>query len=63
MKKKLLITGCSGFIGFHLCKSLLDDGCTIYGVDNMNDYYDFFLMYINEEITEETLTELINNYV
>jgi|21_taG_2_1085346.scaffolds.fasta_scaffold222816_2 hypothetical protein len=29
----------------------------------MNDYYDFFLMYINEEITEETLTELINNYV
>ncbi len=29
----------------------------------MNDYYDFFLMYINEEITEETLTELINNYI
>ena len=29
----------------------------------MQDYYDYFLMYINEEITEETLTELINNYV
>lgn len=29
----------------------------------MNEYYDFFLMYINEEITEETLTELINDYV
>ena len=29
----------------------------------MNEYYDFFLMYINEEITEETLTELINGYV
>ena len=29
----------------------------------MNDYYDFFLMYINDEITEETLTELINDYV
>jgi hypothetical protein len=29
----------------------------------MNDYYDYFLMYINEEITEETLTELINDYV
>ena len=29
----------------------------------MNDYNDFFLMYINEEITEETLTELINDYV
>ena len=40
MKKKLLVTGCSGFIGFHLCKSLLDDGFIIYGVDNMNEYYD-----------------------
>ena len=29
----------------------------------MNDYYDYFLMYINNEITEETLTELINDYV
>jgi hypothetical protein len=29
----------------------------------MQDYYDYFLMYINEEITEETLTELINDYV
>ena len=29
----------------------------------MQDYYDYFLMYINEEITEETLTELINGYV
>jgi hypothetical protein len=29
----------------------------------MKDYYDYFLMYINEEITEETLTELINDYV
>jgi len=29
----------------------------------MTDYNDFFLMFINNEITEETLTELINDYV
>jgi len=39
-KDKILITGCAGFIGFHLTKSLLEDGFTILGVDNINDYYD-----------------------
>ena len=29
-----------GFIGFHLCKSLLDDGIQVFGIDNLNDYYD-----------------------
>ena len=29
----------------------------------MTDYNDYFLMFINDEITEETLTELINDYV
>ena len=29
----------------------------------MTDYTDYFLMFINNEITEETLTELINDYV
>ena len=36
----LLITGCAGFIGMHLCKSLLEDGYEVFGIDNMNDYYD-----------------------
>ena len=35
-----LITGAAGFIGFHLSKRLLDDGCRVYGVDILNDYYD-----------------------
>ena len=39
-KEKILVTGAAGFIGYHLCKSLLDDGVKIYGIDNMNDYYD-----------------------
>jgi UDP-glucuronate 4-epimerase len=37
---KILVTGCAGFIGFHLCKSLLDDNYKVLGIDNINDYYD-----------------------
>lgn len=35
-----LITGCAGFIGFFLSKRLLEYGCKVIGVDNINDYYD-----------------------
>ena len=38
--RKILITGACGFIGFHLCKRLIDYGDEITGVDNLNDYYD-----------------------
>ena len=38
--EKILVTGSSGFIGMHLCKSLLEDGYQVVGIDNMNDYYD-----------------------
>jgi UDP-glucuronate 4-epimerase len=37
--KKILITGCAGFIGFHLCKSLLKKKKIIIGIDNINNYY------------------------
>jgi len=37
---KILITGSSGFIGFHLSKKLLDIGHRVYGYDSMNNYYD-----------------------
>lgn len=37
---KILVTGAAGFIGFHLSKRLLRDGCLVYGLDNINDYYD-----------------------
>ena len=37
---KILVTGAAGFIGFHLSKSLLKDGYEVFGVDNVNDYYD-----------------------
>ena len=40
---KILVTGCSGFIGMHLCENLLRDGTQVFGIDNMNDYYDVTL--------------------
>ena len=40
---KVLVTGSSGFIGMHLCKKLLEDGNNVFGVDNMNAYYDLSL--------------------
>jgi len=37
---RILVTGAAAFIGFHLSKSLLDDGHEVLGIDNINDYYD-----------------------
>jgi UDP-glucuronate 4-epimerase len=39
MRKKILITGCAGFIGFHLSKKL-SKKFNVVGVDNLNSYYD-----------------------
>lgn len=36
----VLVTGAAGFIGGHLSKRLVKDGCQVIGVDNLNDYYD-----------------------
>jgi len=38
--KKIIVTGSSGFIGFHVSKLLLENKFTIMGIDNHNDYYD-----------------------
>ena len=37
---KILVTGAAGFIGYHLCNSLIQDGYEILGIDNVNNYYD-----------------------
>jgi UDP-glucuronate 4-epimerase len=36
----VLVTGAAGFIGFHLCKRLLENGARVVGLDNLNAYYD-----------------------
>jgi len=40
---KILVTGCTGFIGFHVAKRLLQEGKQVLGLDNMNAYYDVYL--------------------
>lgn len=40
---KVLVTGNAGFIGFHVCKKLLERGDTVVGLDNVNRYYDIGL--------------------
>ena len=40
VKKKIIVTGSAGFIGFSLCLKLLERGDIIIGIDNHNDYYD-----------------------
>ena len=40
MRKKILITGTAGFIGFHLARLLLAEGFVVHGYDGMTDYYD-----------------------
>ena len=37
---KILITGSSGFIGFHLTKLFLEKKHKVHGYDSMNNYYD-----------------------
>ena len=41
---KILVTGCAGFIGYSFCKKILDFKThKIFGVDNLNSYYDVSL--------------------
>ena len=74
---RILVTGAAGFIGFHLSKSLLNDGFEVLGVDNVNDYYNPKLKYdrLNQLSIEknfenktvdisnkESLTNIFNNF-
>lgn len=43
--KTYLITGAAGFIGYYLSRRLLEEGCQVIGIDNVNDYYDVNLKY------------------
>ena len=52
-KEKILVTGCAGFIGMHLCQRLLDEGHDIIGLDNLNSYY-------SVELKKDRLKNLLN---
>ena len=49
---RIFVTGITGFIGFHLCKKLIQKDCQVFGIDNFNSYYD-------PRLKEERLKELV----
>jgi len=53
---RVLVTGAAGFIGFHLSRRLLKNGCHVAGIDNLNPYYDVKL----KEARLERLTSFEN---
>ena len=50
---KILVTGCCGFIGSHTTEKLLKNGIDVWGIDNMNNYYDSKIKYDNLNILKE----------
>ena len=48
---RVIVTGAAGFIGFHLTRLLLEKGYNIWGIDNINQYYDINLKYSRLEET------------
>jgi UDP-glucuronate 4-epimerase len=62
---KILVTGAAGFIGFHTCLKLVSQGHEVYGIDNINDYYDPKLKFdrLNELGFNEVEAKLFKNEV
>lgn len=67
--KKILVTGAAGFIGFHLCRRLIDENFNVIGLDNLNNYYTTDLKYdrleelgISRELVDTNeKSELVNS--
>jgi UDP-glucuronate 4-epimerase len=62
---KILVTGAAGFIGFHTCLKLVNQGHEVYGIDNINNYYDPRLKFdrLNELGLSEVESKLFNTEV
>lgn len=51
---RAFVTGSAGFIGYHLCKSLLAQGWSVTGLDAMTDYYDVALKERRHEMLSQS---------
>ena len=45
LQMNILLTGCAGFIGYHLTDQLLKEKHNVIGIDNLNDYYNVQLKF------------------
>ena len=58
---KYLVTGAAGFIGAAVVKKLIEKGCNVVGIDNLNDYYDVNLKHARlESIGTTKLFKFVN---
>ncbi|RLN84894.1 hypothetical protein BBJ28_00021691 [Nothophytophthora sp. Chile5] len=63
-RRRILVTGAAGFIGFHTCKALLARGDDVVIVDEMNDYYDVQLKQSNlDELTATYSRDRVHIYI
>lgn len=51
--KKILVTGCAGFIGFHTTKYLLENNYQVLGIDILNNYYDISIKKNNIKLLQK----------
>ena len=62
MDNKVVVTGCSGFIGFHLSNSLLEADIQVIGIDSLNSAYDVKLKEIRlDELNKKNNFIFFNN--
>lgn len=53
IQKRILVTGSAGFVGFHTCRRLLEQGATVLGVDAFTSYYDVALKEARNALLEQ----------
>ncbi|MGM0652438.1 MAG: NAD-dependent epimerase/dehydratase family protein [Bacillota bacterium] len=54
LNKTCLVTGAAGFVGSHLSRRLLKEGCQVIGIDCFTDYYD-------RSIKENNIKDMLKN--
>ena len=55
----ILVTGCAGFIGFHLSRRLVLKGKTVVGIDSINNYYGTKIKYDRLKILKKQSKKFI----